>query len=95
MAPAVWRKVEAEQKQFSATVKEKWGRLTDDEIAERKGKREQLEAFVLNVFQYWRTKLVFAQEPGLRRGKQELAARTLTPLILVRIQVPQPQTSLI
>jgi hypothetical protein len=33
--------------------------------------------------------------PGLRRDKQELAARTLTPLILVRIQVPQPYTSLI
>src|ERR1700730_2314792 len=28
--------------------------------------------------------------PGLRRGKQELAAGTLTPSILVRIQVPQP-----
>ena len=28
--------------------------------------------------------------PGLRRGKQELAAETLTPSILVRIQVPQP-----
>jgi hypothetical protein len=33
--------------------------------------------------------------PGLRRGKQELAAGTLTPSILVRIQVPQPYTSLI
>ena len=32
--------------------------------------------------------------PGLRRGKQELAARNLTPLILVRIHVPQPYTSL-
>jgi hypothetical protein len=31
--------------------------------------------------------------PGLRRGKQELAAGTLTPLILVRIQVPQPRIS--
>ncbi len=30
--------------------------------------------------------------PGLGRGKQELAAGTLTPLILVRIQVPQPQS---
>jgi hypothetical protein len=27
--------------------------------------------------------------PGLRRGKQELAAGTLTPLIMLRIQVPQ------
>jgi hypothetical protein len=28
--------------------------------------------------------------PGVGRGKQELAAGTLTPSILVRIQVPQP-----
>src|SRR5580704_14742270 len=28
--------------------------------------------------------------PGLGRGKQELAAGTLTPLILVRIRVPPP-----
>ena len=28
--------------------------------------------------------------PGLRRRKQELVARLLTPLILVRIHVPQP-----
>ena len=33
--------------------------------------------------------------PGLTRGKQELAARTLTPLILVRIQVPQPNNLVI
>ena len=33
--------------------------------------------------------------PGLRRGKQELAAGTLTPLILVRIQVPQPYNQVI
>jgi hypothetical protein len=31
--------------------------------------------------------------PGLRRGKQELAAGTLTPSILVRIQVPHPDSS--
>src|ERR1700720_3714078 len=40
-----------------------------------------------NVFQYWRTKLVIAQEHGAgreARGKQELAAGTLTPSILVR-----------
>jgi hypothetical protein len=34
--------------------------------------------------------LVFAQEHGAGRGKQELAAGTLTPSILVRIHVPQP-----
>jgi len=38
-----WDHIEDNWKQNSATVKEKWGRLTDDQIAEMKGKREQLE----------------------------------------------------
>ena len=45
-----------------------------------------------NVFQYWRTKLVFAQEhgAGLEAWQTRTRRETLTPLILVRIQVPQP-----
>src|SRR3984893_5836626 len=45
-----------------------------------------------NVFQYWRTKLVFAQEhgAGLEAWQTRTRCETLTPLILVRIHVPQP-----
>jgi hypothetical protein len=45
-----------------------------------------------NVFQYWRTKLVFAQEhgAGLEAWQTRTRCETLTPLIMVRIQVPQP-----
>jgi hypothetical protein len=45
-----------------------------------------------NVFQYWRTKLVFAQEHGAGLAAWQTRTRrgTLTPLFLVRIQVPQP-----
>ena len=39
-----WDHIEDNWKQFSATIKEKWGKLTEEEIAELKGKREQLEA---------------------------------------------------
>src|ERR1700726_435829 len=44
-----------------------------------------------NVFQYWRTKLVFAQEhgAGLEAWQTRTRCETLTPLILVRIHVPQ------
>src|SRR5580692_11523482 len=45
-----------------------------------------------NVFQYWRTKLVFAQEhgAGLEAWQTRTRCETLTPLILVRIHVRQP-----
>ena len=45
-----WDHIEDNWKQFSATVKEKWGRLTDDEIAEMKGKREKLEAKIQQTY---------------------------------------------
>ena len=38
-----WDRVEGNWKQFAGKVKEKWGDLTDDDMAQMKGKREQLE----------------------------------------------------
>jgi uncharacterized protein YjbJ (UPF0337 family) len=38
-----WDRVEGNWKQFTGRVKEKWGKLTDDEIAQINGNREQLE----------------------------------------------------
>ena len=38
-----WDRIEGNWKQFTGKVKEKWGRLTDDEIAQIDGNREQLE----------------------------------------------------
>ena len=38
-----WDRIEGNWKQFSGKVKEKWGQLTDDDIAQISGKREQLE----------------------------------------------------
>ena len=37
-----WDRVEGNLKQFKGKVKEKWGKLTDDEIAQINGKRDQL-----------------------------------------------------
>jgi uncharacterized protein YjbJ (UPF0337 family) len=39
-----WDRIEGDWKQFVGKVKEKWGKLTDDDIAAINGKREQLEA---------------------------------------------------
>jgi uncharacterized protein YjbJ (UPF0337 family) len=38
-----WDRIEGNWKQFTGKVKEKWGKLTDDEIAQTNGNREQLE----------------------------------------------------
>src|SRR5690606_35122158 len=38
-----WNRVEGNWKQFSGKIKEQWGKLTDDDIAQINGNREQLE----------------------------------------------------
>jgi uncharacterized protein YjbJ (UPF0337 family) len=38
-----WDRIEGNWKQFSGKVKEKWGQLTDDDLTEINGKRDQLE----------------------------------------------------
>lgn len=37
-----WDTIEGNWKQFSGKVKEKWGKLTDDDLMAVNGKREQL-----------------------------------------------------
>jgi uncharacterized protein YjbJ (UPF0337 family) len=38
-----WNRVEGNWKQIKGKIKEKWGKLTDDDLANINGKREQLE----------------------------------------------------
>jgi uncharacterized protein YjbJ (UPF0337 family) len=38
-----WNRVEGNWKQAKGKVKEKWGQLTDDDITQINGKRDQLE----------------------------------------------------
>lgn len=51
-----WNRVEGNWKQFTGKVKEKWGDLTDDEIAQTNGKREQLEGLVQKKYGYAKDK---------------------------------------
>ncbi len=37
-----WDRIEGNWKQFSGTVKEKWGKLTDDDLQVINGQQEQL-----------------------------------------------------
>ncbi len=38
-----WDRVQGDWKQFSGKVKQKWGQLTNDDLAQINGNREQLE----------------------------------------------------
>ncbi len=51
-----WDRIEGNWKQFTGRVKEKWGDLTDDEIAQTNGKREQLEGLVQKKYGYAKDK---------------------------------------
>jgi uncharacterized protein YjbJ (UPF0337 family) len=47
-----WDTVTGDWKQFSGKVKEKWGKLTDDDLAVINGKREQLEGKLQERYGY-------------------------------------------
>lgn len=38
-----WNRIEGSWKQTSGKIKEKWGKLTDDDLTQISGKREQFE----------------------------------------------------
>lgn len=42
MSDGLWNQVKGNWKQFTGSVQEKWGELTDDEVDEMNGDRKQL-----------------------------------------------------
>jgi uncharacterized protein YjbJ (UPF0337 family) len=47
-----WDRVEGSWKQFTGKVKEKWGKLTDDDLATINGRRDQLEGKIQERYGY-------------------------------------------
>ena len=47
-----WNRVEGSWKQIKGTVKEKWGKLTDDDLDVINGRREQLEGKLQERYGY-------------------------------------------
>ena len=45
-----WDQIEGNWKQFSGKAQEKWGELTNDELTEAKGEREQLIGLVQSKY---------------------------------------------
>jgi uncharacterized protein YjbJ (UPF0337 family) len=47
-----WDRIEGNWKQFTGKIKEQWGELTDDDIAQINGNREQLEGKIQSRYGY-------------------------------------------
>ncbi len=47
-----WDRIEGNWKQFTGKVREKWGKLTDDDLATINGNREQLEGKLQSRYGY-------------------------------------------
>jgi uncharacterized protein YjbJ (UPF0337 family) len=47
-----WDRVEGSWKQFTGKVKEKWGKLTDDDLTAINGRRDQLEGKIQERYGY-------------------------------------------
>jgi uncharacterized protein YjbJ (UPF0337 family) len=45
-----WDTMQGDWKQFKGKIKEKWGELTDDEIDQVKGRRDQFEGLLQKKF---------------------------------------------
>lgn len=45
-----WNTIEGSWKQFTGKVKEKWAKLTDDDLSIINGKREQLEGKLQELY---------------------------------------------
>ncbi len=49
-----WDQIEGNWKQFKGMVKEKWGQLTDDDLKQAAGKRDQIIAILQKRYGYGR-----------------------------------------
>ena len=49
-----WDRIEGEWKNFKGKVREKWGKLTEDDLTVINGKREQLEGKIQERYGYGR-----------------------------------------
>jgi uncharacterized protein YjbJ (UPF0337 family) len=50
--PMDWNRIEGNWKQAKGKVKEKWGKLTDDDLTTINGKRDQLEGKIQERYGY-------------------------------------------
>ncbi len=51
-----WDRIEGNWKQFTGKAKEKWGQLTDDDLTQINGQRDQLEGILQQRYGYAKDK---------------------------------------
>jgi uncharacterized protein YjbJ (UPF0337 family) len=51
-----WNRIEGNWKQFTGKIREKWGDLTDDDLAKIEGHREQFEGMLQQRYGYAKDK---------------------------------------
>jgi uncharacterized protein YjbJ (UPF0337 family) len=62
-----WDRIEGNWKQFAGRVKQQWGKLTDDEIAQVDGSRNQLEGIIQARYGYAKDQVKKEIEAWLNR----------------------------
>ena len=64
-----WDMIEGNWKQFAGKVKEQWGKLTDDDLAQVNGKREQLEGKIQEKYGYAKDKTKAEVDDWIAKNK--------------------------
>ena len=70
-----WDRIEGNWKQFTGKAKERWGKLTDDELARINGNREQLEGMIQARYGYGRDQVRMEVDEWLNRQQAATAGR--------------------
>jgi uncharacterized protein YjbJ (UPF0337 family) len=68
-----WTRVEGNWKQMKGTVKERWGKLTDDDLTAIAGRRDQLEGMIQERYGYARERARREIEDWYRSIESNLA----------------------
>lgn len=69
-----WNIIAGNWKQFSGRIKQKWGQLTDDELVQINGQREQLEGMLQSEYGYSREQAQRESTIGCRRRRIKAGA---------------------
>lgn len=64
-----WDRIEGNWKQFTGKIKEKWGKLTDDDLTTINGNREQLEGKLQAHYGYAKDKARTEVDEFMRGSK--------------------------
>lgn len=70
-----WDRIEGNWKQFTGKAKERWAKLTDDELARIKGDREQLEGMIQARYGYAKDQVRKEVDDWLSRQQGDSAGR--------------------